>query len=143
MTERLSAYAPQALAVLRIVTALLFFQSGLFHLFNFPATNFPPPPPEMATLLFAAGILEFVGGLLLIVGFLTRPTAFVLTGMMAVAYWGFHAPMSPWPVANMGATAILYCFVFLQLVFAGPGAWALDNLRRSRAASDRSRLQPA
>jgi putative oxidoreductase len=135
MTERLSAYTPQALAVLRIVTALLFFQSGLFHLFNFPATNFPPPPPEMATLFFVAGILELVGGLLLMVGFLTRSTAFVLTGMMAVAYWGFHAPMSPWPVANMGVTAILYCFVFFYLVFAGPGAWAVDNARRGRLAT--------
>ena len=141
MTDRLSAYAPHAIAVLRIVTALLFFSSGLFHLFNFPATNFPPPPPEMATLLFIAGVRELVGGLLLIVGLLTRPTAFVLTGMMAVAYWGFHAPMSPWPVANMGATAILYCFVFFQLVFTGPGAWALDNVRgRSTSAP---RLQAA
>jgi putative oxidoreductase len=135
MTDRLSAYAPQALAVLRIVTALLFFQSGVFHLFNFPATNFPPPPPEMATLMFIAGVLELVGGLLLIVGFLTRPTAFVLSGMMAVAYWGFHVPMSLWPVANMGVTAILYCFVFLYLVFAGPGAWAVDNVRRDRLAT--------
>lgn len=129
MFERISAYTPQALAVLRIVTAVLFFQSGLFHVFNFPATNFPPPPAEMATLFFAAGILELVGGALLIVGFLTRPVAFVLCGMMAVAYWGFHAPMSLSPVANMGATAILYCFVFFYLVFAGPGAWAVDNAR--------------
>ncbi len=135
MFDRLSAYSPQALAVLRIVTALLFFQSGLFHVFNFPATNFPPPPPEMSTLMYIAGVLELVGGLLLIVGFLTRPTAFALSGMMAVAYWGFHAPMSISPVANMGAGAILYCFVFLYLVFAGPGAWALDNVRRGRVAT--------
>jgi putative oxidoreductase len=135
MIERLSAYSPQALAVLRIVTALLFFASGVFHVFNFPATNFPPPPPEMATLMFTAGILELVGGLLLIVGFLTRPAAFVLCGMMAVAYWGFHAPMSLSPIANMGATAILYCFVFFYLVFAGPGAWAIDNALGRRVAS--------
>ncbi len=136
MFDRLSVYAPQALAVLRIVTALLFFQSGLYHLFDFPATNFPPPPPEMAPLMFAAGVLEVVGGLLLIVGLLTRPTAFVLTGMMAVAYWGFHAPMSLSPVANMGAPAILYCFIFLYIVFAGPGTWAADNVlgRRLRTA---------
>lgn len=134
LTDRLSIYAPQALAVLRIVTAVLFFQAGVFHLFNFPASPFPPNPPEMATLMLTAGVLEFVGGLLLIVGFLTRPTAFVLTGMMAVAYWGFHAPMNLSPVINMGVPAILYCFVFLYLVFAGPGAWALDNVRRARVA---------
>ena len=135
MFDRLSAYSPQALAVLRIVTALLFFQSGVYHLFNFPALNFPPPPPEMATLFLIAGVLELVGGLLLLVGFLTRPAAFVLSGMMAVAYWGFHAPMNISPVANMGAPAILYCFVFLYLVFAGPGAWALDNVRRGHVAT--------
>ena len=131
-TDRLSSYAPQALAVLRIVTATLFFASGVFHRFNFPASPFPPNPPEMATIMMTAGVLEFIGGLLLLVGFLTRPTAFVLCGMMAVAYWGFHAPMGWSPVINMGVPAILYCFVFLYLVFAGPGAWALDNVRRSR-----------
>src|SRR5690606_30800071 len=109
----------------------LFVESGLFHLFGFPASDFPPPPPAMESLLFAAGLLEFAGGLLLIVGFLPRPTAFVLSGMMAVAYGGFPAPMGPWPVTNMGIPAILYCFVFLYLVFAGPGAWAVDNGRVS------------
>jgi putative oxidoreductase len=137
MTDRLSAYSRRALAVLRIVTAVLFFESGVFHLFNFPTTNFPPPPPEMATMFFIAGVLELVGGLLLTIGFLTRPTAFVLSGTMAVAYWGFHVPMSPWPVANMGVTAILYCFVFFYIVFAGPGAWALDNIRRGRVTTGR------
>lgn len=135
ITDRLSTYAPQALAVLRIVTALLFFEAGVFVLFNFPASPFPPTPPEMATVMFIAGLFEFVGGLLLIFGFLTRPTAFVLSGMMAVAYWGFHTPMGPWPVLNMGTPAILYCFVFLYLVFAGPGAWAIDNVRRGRLAT--------
>jgi putative oxidoreductase len=135
LTDRFSAYRPQALAVLRIVTAVLFFASGVFHLFNFPASPYPPNPPEMATLMMTAGVLEFVGGLLLIAGFLTRPTAFVLSGMMAVAYWGFHAPMGWSPVINMGVPAVLYCFVFLYLVFAGPGAWAVDNIRRGRVAT--------
>lgn len=134
-TDRLSSYAPQALAVLRIVTAVLLFASGVFHLFNFPASPFPPNPPEMATIMMTAGVLEFVGGLLLLAGFLTRPVAFVLCGMMAVAYWGFHAPMGWSPVINMGVPAILYCFVFLYLVFAGPGEWAIDNVRRSRTAA--------
>jgi putative oxidoreductase len=135
MFDRLSAYSPQALAVLRIVSALLFVEAGVFHLFGFPAMDYPPPPPEMATPLLIAGVLEFAGGLLLIAGFLTRPTAFVLSGLMAVAYWGFHAPMSPWPVANMGAPAILYGFVFLYIFFAGPGAWAIDNRRSKRLAA--------
>ncbi len=130
LADRLSSYTPQALAVLRIVTALLFFASGVFHLFNFPASPFPPNPPEMAPIMMTAGALEVVGGLLLIAGFLTRITAFVLCGMMAVAYWGFHAPMGWSPVINMGVPAILYCFVFLYLVFAGPGAWAIDTARR-------------
>ena len=135
LTARLSQYVPQALAALRIVTALLFFMAGVFHLFNFPASPFPPNPPEMAPLMLTAGVLEFVGGLLLLVGFLTRPTAFVLCGMMAVAYWGFHAPMGWSPVINMGAPAILYCFIFLYLVFAGPGAWAVDTVRSRRVAA--------
>jgi putative oxidoreductase len=127
MSDRLSAYAPQALAVLRIVTALLFIEAGSLLLFNFPPSVHPPPPPEMATILLIAGILELVGGLLILVGFLTRPVAFILSGMMAVAYWMVHAPMNPFPANNMGVAAILFCFVFLYLVFAGPGAWSVDN----------------
>src|SRR5687768_12308151 len=118
------------LAALRIIAALLFVEAGVFHLFDWPASPIPAPPPEMATLLFVAGLLEFVGGMLLVVGLFTRLTAFVLSGMMAIAYWGFHAPMGPWPVTNMGVAAILYCFIFLYLATSGPGAWAIDNLRR-------------
>ena len=130
MLDRLSTYEPQALAVLRIVNALLFLHGGIQLLFGFPASTYPAPPPEMNNLLLVAGILELVGGLLLLVGWLTRPTAFILSGMMAVAYWGFHFPMNPWPNNNMGAAAILFCFVFLYLFFAGPGAWAVDKGRR-------------
>ncbi|MBX3530459.1 MAG: DoxX family protein [Rhizobiaceae bacterium] len=129
MSERLSAYQPQALAVMRIVAALLFLEAGSVHIFNFPPTPYEMPA-EMATLLTVAGWLELVGGALILLGLFTRPAAFVLCGMMAVAYWGFHFPMAAFPSQNMGAPAILYCFAFLYLVFAGPGAWSLDGRRR-------------
>ena len=133
MSDGLSRYQPQALAVLRIVTALLFVHGGMVLLFNLP----PPPgpiPPEMKTLMLIAGILELVGGFLVLIGFLTRPVAFILSGFMAVAYWGFHFPMSPWPAINMGVPVILFCFIYLYLVFAGPGAWSVDSRDSSRRA---------
>lgn len=134
MLDRLSTYSPQALGLLRIVTGVLFLEAGVYHVFGWPTLDYPLPPPEMETILLVAGWLELVGGGLIIAGYLTRPSAFVLSGMMAVAYWGFHAPTSFWPVANMGAGAILYCFIFLYLVFAGPGAWSVDGTaRRSEA----------
>jgi putative oxidoreductase len=102
MFDRLANYSVQALAVLRIVAAILFVHAGIFLLFGFPVSTTPAPPPELV-----AGILELVGGLLLLAGFGTRPVAFILCGMMAVAYWGFHAPMNPYPVHNMGTAAIL------------------------------------
>ena len=125
MFDRLSAYAPQALSILRIVTALLFIESGSQKLFGFPA----PFPFPVEGLLLVAGILEFVGGLLLLVGFFTRPVAFVLCGFMAVAYFMAHAPQSFFPINNRGDAAVLFCFVFLYLTTAGPGAFALDNRR--------------
>ena len=127
--KSLAASSAQLLALLRIVSALLFLEAGVFHLFDWPKLPMPAPPPQMAPWLFAAGILEFVGGILLILGLFTRPTAFLMSGMMAVAYWGFHVPAGFWPVANMGAPAILYCFIFLYLAAAGPVAWAIDNVR--------------
>lgn len=123
MFDRLSAYAPQALAVLRIVTALLFIEHGTQKFFGFPA----PFPAPLDPLLTAAGLLELVGGLMVLVGFFTRPVAFILAGQMAVAYWMFHAPSSVFPLVNMGEGAVLYCFVFLYLVFAGPGAWSVNK----------------
>lgn len=78
-------------------------------------------------LMLVAGILEVGGGGMIVIGFLTRSVAFVLCGMMAVAYFMAHAPQGFFPVNNMGDAAILFCFIFLYLVFAGPGAWALDR----------------
>ena len=124
--QSLNRYTPHFLGILRIVTALLFIAHGTQKLFGFP----PPPGgnlPAAFTLFWFAGVLEFLGGLLVLVGFQTRIAAFVLSGQMAFAYWMAHAPKSPYPVLNGGDASILYCFVFLYLVFAGAGAFALDK----------------
>ena len=114
-SDTLERWSPYALAVLRIVTALIFMLHGTQKLFGFPA---PPKSgmPPIFSLFGIGGILELVGGLLILVGFFTRPAAFVLAGEMAVAYWMFHAPQSMYPVLNGGDAAILYRFVFLLLV---------------------------
>ncbi|NKL79831.1 DoxX family protein [Rhizobium leguminosarum] len=122
--DRLSAYQPYALAALRIITALLFIEHGTMKLFGFPASQMSGSLPPL--MLFAA-LLELVGGILILVGLLTRPVAFLLAGEMAVAYFMAHAPSSFFPVVNQGDAAILFCFVFLYLVFAGPGAFAVDT----------------
>ena len=127
----LSAWAPRALAVLRIVTALLFIEHGTQKLFGFPAGP-NAGPVDLMSMMGLAGVLEAFGGLLILIGLFTRPVAFVLCGMMAVAYFMAHAPQNFYPVNNGGDAAILYCFVFLYLVFAGPGAWSADAAR-SRA----------
>ena len=121
-------YAPQALSLLRIVAALLFVLHGSSKLFNFPP--FPMALPETGTMLWIGAILELVGGLLLLVGLFSRPVAFVLSGEMAVAYWMFHAPQSTFPSINQGEPAILFCFIFLLIAAAGPGAWSLDASRK-------------
>jgi putative oxidoreductase len=139
--KNLAASSAKLLAILRVVAALLFLEAGIFHLFHWPASPMPAPPPQMAAWLFAAGLLEFAGGILLILGLFTRPTSFLLSGMMAIAYWGFHAPMGLWPATNMGVAAILYCFIFLYLAAAGPGAWAIDNLR-TRELDDHAPPRP-
>ncbi|MFN3464793.1 MAG: DoxX family protein [Terricaulis sp.] len=123
----LDRFSPQLLSALRIVSALLFIAHGTTKLFGFPATEMFAQPPEPMTLMWVGGILEAGGGALLLLGLFTRPVAFVLSGMMAVAYWMFHAPASVYPVQNGGDAAILFCFVFLYIAAAGPGAWALDN----------------
>ncbi|MGR9477359.1 DoxX family protein [Rhizobium leguminosarum] len=122
--ERLSAYRPYGLAALRIITALLFIEHGTMKLFAFPAAQMAGPLPPL--ILFAA-LLELIGGILILVGLLTRPVAFLLAGEMAVAYFMAHAPNSFFPAVNQGDAAILFCFVFLYLFFSGPGAFAVDN----------------
>ena len=124
------AWAPRALAVLRIITALLFIEHGTVKLFGFPAP-FPMPGP-LPPLLLAAAVIEVVAGALIAVGLFTRVAAFVASGEMAVAYFMFHGSKGFWPVVNQGEGAILFCFIFLYLAAAGPGAWALDGIRRNR-----------
>lgn len=122
----LQRYAPQALAVLRIVAALIFIAHGTQKLLGFPAAP-PSGLPAMFTIYWFAGALELVGGLAILFGFLTRPIAFILCGEMAFAYFMGHHPRNLYPVLNGGDAAILYCFVFFYLFFAGPGAWSVDK----------------
>jgi putative oxidoreductase len=128
-----SRLAPHAQALLRIVTALLFLEHGVQKFLGFPAP-YPFGPVQLASLTGLAGVLELAGGMLVLVGLFTRPTAFVLSGMMAVAYFMAHAPRSFYPIVNQGEPAILFCFVFLFLAAAGPGALSLDRLRAARPA---------
>jgi putative oxidoreductase len=129
MSSNLAVWAPRMLSVLRIVAALIFLLHGTQKLFGFPAPPASGLPPVMS-LYWIGAILELVGGLLLLVGAFTRPVAFILAGEMAVAYWMFHAPRNLYPTLNGGDAAILYCFVFLYLVFAGAGPWSVDAARR-------------
>ena len=128
MFASFSRYQPQLLSALRIVAALMFIQHGTQKIFGFPAPA--RGPFELMSQMGIGGVLELVGGALIVLGLFTRPVAFVLSGMMAVAYWMFHAPSSPYPVVNGGDAAILFCFVFLYLVTAGAGAWSLDGARK-------------
>lgn len=129
-----TVWAPRLLAVLRIVTALLFIAHGTSKLFGFPMAM--DPAPQLLSLIGLAAVLEVVGGALLVLGLFTRPVALVLSGEMAVAYWMAHAPQSFYPLVNQGESAVLFCFIFLYLAAAGAGAWSLDAARGpGRAAS--------
>jgi len=153
--NKLTRYAPQALALLRIATALTFIEHGTQKLFHFPAMNMPSGgggpggpgggagggggiPAFMGTLFLVAGILEAFGGLAILLGLLTRPIAFILAGETAVIFWWMHVGMmghgNVFPITNGGESAVLYCFTFLYLVFAGPGAFALDSMFGRRGA---------
>lgn len=126
-----ASWTPRLLSVLRIIAAFLFIAHGAQKLFGFLA---PPgaPRPALYSLIGVGGILEFFGGLLLLIGLFTRPVAFILSGLMAVAYFMAHAPGGFWPLQNKGELAVLYCFVFLFLSVAGGGEWSVDRLLRRR-----------
>ncbi len=124
--DSLSRYRPQALGALRIMTALLFISHGTQKLFGFPASQMDGSLP---TMLLVAALLELVGGILVLIGLFTRPVAFILSGQMAVAYFIAHAPSNFFPALNGGDAAILFCFIFLYLFVAGPGAFSVDERR--------------
>jgi putative oxidoreductase len=119
---RMETWAPHVLSILRIVAALVFLQHGLSKVFSFPV-----PGPPLHGLIVLAAFLELVGSLMLLAGVYTRIVAFILSGEMAFAYFMAHAPRSFYPIANQGETAILFCFIFLYIAFAGGGPWSLDR----------------
>lgn len=131
MFNTLSRYQAKLLGILRIVTGLLFLGHGLVKMFGFPPGAMPGQVP-MLGLLGVAAVIELLAGTLILVGLFTRIAAFIASGQMAIAYWMFHAPNSIYPIVNMGEVAILFCFIFLYLAAAGPGAYSLDARRRPR-----------
>jgi putative oxidoreductase len=124
-----AAWAPRLLSVLRIVAGVLFLQHGMAKYLKFPTVPmFAKIDP--ITPVGIAGMFELVGSILLILGLFTRPVAFLLSGLMAVAYFMAHAPRDFFPILNGGELAILYSFVFLYIAAAGPGPWSIDAARR-------------
>jgi putative oxidoreductase len=128
----LSRWQPQLLAILRIVTGLLFLEHALIKLIGFPPGG-KPGLQDVGSFLWIAGLVELITSVLVILGLFTRAAAFVAAGEMAVAYWMVHAKMGFYPAVNMGEAAILFCFVFLYLAAAGAGAWSVDGARTKSA----------
>ena len=126
MENFLAAWQPRVLSILRIVTAFLFMQHGAQKILGFPAEQ--RYPFDITSLSGVAGVLELFGGALLLIGLFTRPVAFLLSGMMAFAYFLVHAQQGFWPLNNGGELAALFSFVFLYIWTAGGGAWSIDNL---------------
>ena len=128
----LSRWQAEVRAILRIVVGLLFLEHALIKLAGFPPGG-QPGVQHVGTLLWIGGVIELVTRILVVLGLFTRIAAFVAAGEMAVAYFMFHFPHGFYPAVNMGEAAILYCFVFLYIAAAGPGAWAIDNVRTRNA----------
>jgi putative oxidoreductase len=136
MSNLSAVWAAQGLRIkgaLRIVAAFMFLTAGTVKLFAFPVPMPGGVQVHVLSQVGIGGILEVVGGTLLLLGLFTRPVAFLLAGEMAVAYFQFHAPNGFWPVVNQGQPAVLYCWIWLYYSATGPGAWSLDALRRPSA----------
>ncbi|SCW70687.1 DoxX family protein [Ancylobacter rudongensis] len=127
MIGNLTRLAPHVLSLMRIMAALLLMQHGTTKVLGFPVTQMTGI--SLVSMPGIAGIIELVGGALLLIGLFSRATAFILSGLTAVAYFLVHAPKDFYPLVNGGELAALYCFVFFYLVFAGPGPWSVDALR--------------
>src|SRR5215475_16162082 len=122
--------------LLRVVAGFLFSQAGGLILFGwFGGMPGQPSPPLLLSQTGIGGLLEFFGGIAIMLGLFTSTVAFILSGMMAVAYWQFHAPNGTWPVQNQGMPAVLFCFIFMYMAAQGGGAWSLDALLRRRRGS--------
>ena len=129
--KMLEGFSAQLLSVLRIMTGLLFLQHGTTKFLAFPESRHTGVEP--LSLSGVAGMLELVGGVLIVIGLFTRPVAFVLSGLMAAAYFIAHAPKSFFPLLNGGELAIMYCFVFLYLSARGGGPWSVDAMRGDKS----------
>src|SRR4051794_10364460 len=133
--QSLDKWSPAVLSLLRIVTALLFMEHGLMKLVHFPAPQ-PGVPDPLPLILIAAAVIEAIGGALIALGLGTRLVAFICSGEMAFAYFTVHFPHGFWPGLNEGDAAILFCFIFFYLVFAGPGAWSVESAISRRVPAD-------
>jgi putative oxidoreductase len=132
LDDRVTRLAPHVLSIVRIVVGLLFFEHGLSKMFGFPTGEVR----ELFTLSWASGAIEFITGALLTGGLATRTAAFIASGEMAFAYFLGHAPASFFPLINRGEGAILYCFIFFYMAFAGGGPWSLDAWLSRRRVSE-------
>jgi len=131
-------WEPRMLSILRIMVGLLYLGHGLNKLFNFPPSADHVPYQLFTLVPGLAGLLETIGGTLIVVGLFTRPVAFILSGEMAFAYFMVYAPRSFFPHVSGGVSAVLYCFTFLYFFVAGAGVWSLDRLRTTRASAGSS-----
>ena len=129
MTQIALRFAPVVLSILRIMTALLLLQHALSKFFAFPMAMKQPP---LFSLYWFAGVIELVGGVLLLIGLFTRPVAFILSGHLAFAYFIGHAPKGFYPLTNAGEAAVLFCFIFLYIACAGGGPISIDAIRGRR-----------
>ena len=132
LNETCAAWSPRILSILRIMSGLLLLQHGTAKILGFPALK-QFENVQIASMSGAAGVIELIGGALLVLGLFTRSAAFITSGMCAVAYFMAHASRSFYPIANGGELAALYCFVFFYLIFAGPGPWSVDAAIRKDA----------
>jgi putative oxidoreductase len=139
ISDAAARYAPYVLSIVRIVAALLFFEHGASRLFGWPS---PMPAPALFSMYWFAGAIELVGGALLVPGLFTRPAALIMSGEMAFAYFISHAPSGFFPILNRGDAAILYCFIFLYIAFAGGGPWSVDALIERKSSAPGSAIAP-